>query len=116
MIKSNKYLVVILLVLIIIAGISTVVAESQDNSLAVSSSDGEGSFNTEDSFSDGDGSFTSDDNPTENINGGSDDVEDDENQSSVIWVGKHATSHPIALLFIALISSGMIGEGMYKFR
>ena len=102
--KSIRCLLNILIVLLIIAGIGTVVADQQDASLMVASDGGSGSFNSEDSFSDGGGSFTSDDSSEEPIGDDSSDEEDNEGNDT-IRLEKHATSNPIVLLLISLMSS-----------
>ena len=111
MIKSNKYLFAILIVLMVIAGISTVVAVSQNNSLKSAYDGGTGSFNSEDSFSDGGGSFTSDDDSEDYVPDDiSDEDVDDEENNETILVGKHVTSNPIFLLLIILISGAFISK------
>lgn len=110
--KSIRCLLNILIVLLIIAGIGTVVADQQDASLMVASDGGSGSFNSEDSFSDGGGSFTSDDSSEEPIGDDSSDEEDNEGNNDTIRLEKHATSNPIVLLLISLMSSILLVKSM----
>ena len=112
MMKSIRYLLNILIVLLIIAGIGTVVADSQDTSLMGASDGGSGSFSSEDSFSDGGGSFTSDDSPEEPIEDDGSDDEDNEMSKDTIRLEKHATSNPIILLLISLMSSILLVKSM----
>ena len=90
--KIVKYLSIILLALLIIAGISTVLASSDDDTL---SSDGSGSFISGDGSSDGNGNFQSDDDSESVLDDGNGmDSEDTPSydKEEIISLKKHATS------------------------
>ena len=83
-----------------IAGISTVLAVSDEDSLGAN----EGSFVSEDSYSDGDGHFESDDNPSSPPSDDEDVDEEDnpEDNSFKVNLLTHATGNPILLLLMVL--------------
>lgn len=101
--KLIKQFSIILIILLMIAGISTVLAVSDDDSLGTN----KGSFVSEDSYSDGDGHFESDDDSSsppsdDDVDDDVDDEDNPEDNSFKVNLLTHATGNPILLLLLVI--------------